>query len=107
VGATNEVTYREWAPNAKEAYLIGEFSQCPIFSRSRTCAQRLRIDEWSRTSHPMKANDFGVWEITVPPLPSGRCAIPHDSKIKVCASLKGPRSSFVEQRLDLHDPTER
>lgn len=31
VGPNNEVVYREWAPNAKEAYLIGEFSQCLIF----------------------------------------------------------------------------
>ena len=26
VGPKNEVVYREWAPNAKEAYLIGDFS---------------------------------------------------------------------------------
>lgn len=31
----------------------------------------------------MKRDDFGVWEIVVPPLPSGACAIPHDSKLKV------------------------
>lgn len=28
VGPKNEVTYREWAPNAKEAYLVGDFSMC-------------------------------------------------------------------------------
>jgi 1,4-alpha-glucan branching enzyme len=27
VGRGGEVVYREWAPNAKEAYLIGEFSE--------------------------------------------------------------------------------
>ena len=27
VGPDGEVTYREWAPNAKEAVLIGEFSE--------------------------------------------------------------------------------
>lgn len=26
VGPKNEVVYREWAPNAKEAFLIGDFS---------------------------------------------------------------------------------
>lgn len=26
VGPNNEVTYREWAPNAAKAFLIGEFS---------------------------------------------------------------------------------
>ena len=28
LGQKNEVVYREWAPNAKEAYLIGDFSAC-------------------------------------------------------------------------------
>lgn len=31
----------------------------------------------------MKKMEFGIWEITVPALPSGRCAIPHDTKVKV------------------------
>lgn len=71
VHPNNEIVYREWAPNAKEACLIGEFNA------------------WSRTSHPMKVDDFGVWEIMVPPLPSGRCAIPHDTKIKISMVLPG------------------
>ncbi|KAF9029766.1 glycoside hydrolase family 13 protein [Panaeolus papilionaceus] len=47
IGPKNEVVYREWAPNAVEAYLIGEFNS------------------WNRTSHPMTQNDFGIWEITI------------------------------------------
>jgi len=35
----------------------------------------------------MKKNEFGIWELNVPALPSGRCAIPHDTKIKVCKNL--------------------
>ena len=31
----------------------------------------------------MKKDNYGVWEITVQPLGSGACAIPHDSKVKV------------------------
>ncbi|KAF8969438.1 glycoside hydrolase family 13 protein [Flammula alnicola] len=77
VNPKNEVTYREWAPNAKEAYLIGDFN------------------EWNRTSHPMKKDEFGVWEIVVPPLPSGACAIPHDSKIKISMIL--PNGSRIER----------
>jgi hypothetical protein len=40
-------------------------------------------DEWNRNSHPMKKDNYGVWEITVQPSASGACAIPHDSKVKV------------------------
>ncbi|KAK0499782.1 glycoside hydrolase family 13 protein [Armillaria luteobubalina] len=58
VGSNGEVVYREWAPNAREAFLIGDFN------------------DWNRTSHPMKKND--VWCI---------CAIPHDSKIKISMIL--------------------
>ncbi|KAJ7228364.1 1,4-alpha-glucan branching enzyme [Mycena pura] len=65
VGPGGEVIYREWAPGATEACLIGDFN------------------DWNRTSHPMKKNEFGIWEITLPPLSSGACAIPHDSKIKI------------------------
>lgn len=31
----------------------------------------------------MKKSQYGIWEITVQPLDSGACAIPHDSKVKV------------------------
>ena len=31
----------------------------------------------------MKKDNFGVWEITIPPKSNGEPAIPHDSKIKV------------------------
>ncbi|EMD40934.1 glycoside hydrolase family 13 protein [Gelatoporia subvermispora B] len=70
-GPNGEVTYREWAPNAVEAALIGDFN------------------DWSRVSHPMTKNPYGVWEITVPPVSPGVCAIPHDSKIKISMVLPG------------------
>lgn len=44
---------------------------------------KCRADNWNRDSHPMKKNDFGVFEITLPPNPNGEAAIPHNSKIKV------------------------
>ncbi|PFH51282.1 glycoside hydrolase family 13 protein [Amanita thiersii Skay4041] len=72
-----EVLYREWAPNAKEAFLVGDFN------------------EWSRISHPMKKNEYGVWEIVVPPLRPGICAIPHDSKIKISMIL--PSGERIER----------
>ena len=33
VDKQNNITYREWAPNAVEAYLIGDFSMAPPPSR--------------------------------------------------------------------------
>lgn len=56
--------YREWAPNALRAYLIGDFN------------------DWNRDATPMNKNEFGVFEVTVPGK-NGQPSIPHDSKIKV------------------------
>ncbi|KAF9021483.1 glycoside hydrolase [Hymenopellis radicata] len=77
VGSNGEVVYREWAPNAKEAYLIGDFN------------------DWNRESHSMRKNEFGVWEIVVPPKSPGVCAIPHDSKIKISMIL--PSGERIER----------
>jgi 1,4-alpha-glucan branching enzyme len=70
------VTYTEWAPNAKEAYLIGEFNQ------------------WNRSSHPMKRNEFGVWNIELPHL-NNKCQIAHNTKVKI--SLVLPNGERVER----------
>ncbi|KAJ3159651.1 alpha-1,4-glucan branching enzyme [Irineochytrium annulatum] len=59
------IVYREWAPGVKQAFLIGEFNS------------------WNRDSHPMKRNDFGVWEITLPNNKNGSRAIPHNTKVKI------------------------
>ncbi|WVN88438.1 1,4-alpha-glucan-branching enzyme [Cryptococcus depauperatus CBS 7841] len=71
VDAKGGVTYREWAPNASEARLIGEFNN------------------WSHTANPMTKSSFGVWECYVPPTPQGECAIPHDSMVKISMTLPG------------------
>jgi 1,4-alpha-glucan branching enzyme len=79
----NDITYREWAPNALRAYLIGDFSK--ISDSTFYChiiADLNFLDGWNRDSHEMKKNAFGVFEITVP-AKDGQPAIPHDSKIKV------------------------
>lgn len=59
-----DVVYREWAPNALRAYLIGDFNN------------------WDRDATPMTKNEFGVFEVTVPGK-DGQSTIPHDSKLKV------------------------
>jgi 1,4-alpha-glucan branching enzyme len=53
--------YREWAPNAQEMALIGDFNG------------------WNRTSHKLKQISAGIWEIFI----SGIHTIPHGSKIKI------------------------
>ncbi|KAF9464887.1 glycoside hydrolase family 13 protein [Collybia nuda] len=77
VASNGQMVYREWAPNAVEAYLIGDFN------------------EWNRTSHPMKKDSFGVWELTIPPIAAGGCAIPHDSKLKISMLL--PSGQRIER----------
>lgn len=73
----HSIYYREWAPNAVKASLVGEFNN------------------WSRDSHPMKKNDFGVFEITIPPTSGGKAAIPHNSKIKITLEL--PSGEWVDR----------
>ncbi|KAJ6184890.1 hypothetical protein N7519_006191 [Penicillium mononematosum] len=63
-----EIKYQEWAPNAKEASLVGEFNN------------------WDVNANPMTKNSFGVWNVTVP-AKNGVAAIPHDSKIKITMVL--------------------
>ncbi|CAG7942356.1 unnamed protein product [Penicillium salamii] len=65
-----DVTYREWAPNAKEASLVGDYNN------------------WDPSVNPMTRDSFGVWNVTVP-AKDGAAAIPHDSKIKITMVLPG------------------
>ncbi|KAK7428783.1 alpha-1,4-glucan branching enzyme [Neonectria magnoliae] len=72
----NNIIYREWAPNAVGAYLIGDFN------------------DWNRGAHTMKKNDYGVFEITIP-AKNGQPAIPHNSKLKI--SLDLPNGEHVDR----------
>ncbi|KAI0019819.1 carbohydrate-binding module family 48 [Xylariomycetidae sp. FL0641] len=76
VDKNNNIIYREWAPNATEAYLIGDFNG------------------WNRGAHPMTKNEFGVWEITLP-AKDGQPAIPHNSKIKI--SMTTPSGEWIDR----------
>ncbi|CAO2833745.1 unnamed protein product [Amaranthus hypochondriacus] len=57
------IVYREWAPAAQEAQLIGDFNG------------------WDGTMHSMEKNQFGVWSIRIPDS-DGKPAIPHNSRVK-------------------------
>ncbi|KAF4632758.1 hypothetical protein G7Y89_g5371 [Cudoniella acicularis] len=73
VDKDNNITYREWAPNATQAFLI---------------------DDWNRESHPMKKDPFGVFEVVIPAR-DGKPAIAHNSKIKI--SLITPSGERIER----------
>ncbi|KAK1362235.1 1,4-alpha-glucan branching enzyme [Heracleum sosnowskyi] len=57
------IVYREWAPAAQEAQIIGDFNG------------------WDGSNHNMEKDQFGVWSITIPDS-GGKAAIPHNSKVK-------------------------
>ena len=58
------VWYREWAPNALQLRLIGDFN------------------DWDRFGHPLVRDEFGVWSLF---LPDDRFAdkLVHESRLKV------------------------
>lgn len=57
------IVYREWAPAAQEAEIIGDFNG------------------WNGSNHKLEKNQFGVWSIKVPDS-EGRPCIPHNSRVK-------------------------
>jgi len=56
--------YREWAPEAKALYLVGDFNK------------------WEKFSHPLKRNEFGIWEIVLD-YNEYKNTFTHKSKLKV------------------------
>ncbi|KAJ3045072.1 alpha-1,4-glucan branching enzyme [Rhizophlyctis rosea] len=74
--AKDSITYREWAPGANSASLIGEFN------------------DWDRSAHPMTKNQYGVWEVKLPHK-NGQPAIPHNTKVKI--SMVKPNGERIER----------
>lgn len=58
------ITYREWAPGAKEVYLTGEFNN------------------WDAKQYSCTPDNFGNWELFLPRNEDGTYPIPHSSKVK-------------------------
>ncbi|KAG1666836.1 hypothetical protein FOA52_009460 [Chlamydomonas sp. UWO 241] len=79
LGVTREegaTVYREWAPAAQAACLIGDFNN------------------WQE-SHWMDRDQWGVWSVRVPDRPDGSPGIPHNSKIKI--RMKHPQGYMVDR----------
>jgi len=76
VQQNGDIVYREWAPNAKTASLIGEFN------------------DWDRSKHPMKKDSFGVWEVHIP-AKNSTPAIPHNTKVKI--SMTTPEGERIDR----------
>lgn len=66
------IRYVEWAPNAAEVNLFGDFNN------------------WDKNTHSLKSIGFGKWEIVLPDV-NGEPAIPHGSRLKVCIKAKDGR----------------
>mmetsp|Transcript_12640 Transcript_12640/g.46180 ORF Transcript_12640/g.46180 Transcript_12640/m.46180 type:complete len:854 (+) Transcript_12640:103-2664(+) len=67
------IVYREWAPGAQNACLIGDFQ------------------DWDRMQGvPLSRNEFGVWSCT---LPAG--TIPHGSRVKI--HLQGADGEWIDK----------
>lgn len=71
------VTYREWAPLAKEVYLFGEFNN------------------WDRKQFACKKDEFGNWELLLPRNPDGTLPIKHNTRVK--AHILNARDQWVDR----------
>ena len=61
LNATEEgITYKEWLPGAKEVYLIGNILII------LTLKLKGDFNHWNKSSHPLKRNEYGHWDIFLP-----------------------------------------
>ncbi|ODQ80896.1 glycoside hydrolase family 13 protein [Babjeviella inositovora NRRL Y-12698] len=74
--ATKTISYKEWAPNATAAALVGDFN------------------DWDGTRHLMQKDAYGCFNVRIAPV-AGDFAIAHDSRVKVRLTL--PDGSTVDR----------
>ena len=65
--------YREWAPNAQQLYLTGDFN------------------DWNQTSHPMKRLEGGEWELVL----HGNKALWEGCRVKTVVDANGQRTEHI------------
>ncbi len=69
------ITYREWVPNAKQVFLIGEFNK------------------WENLT-PLSSEGFGRWAVELKDS-DGKMAIPHKCQVKVSLLMNAELRSYV------------
>ena len=45
------------------------------------------VDDWQEKQYPFTRDQWGVWRVTIPPLPDGSPAIKHGQGIKVKSKI--------------------
>ncbi|KAI9547974.1 hypothetical protein NQZ68_012991 [Dissostichus eleginoides] len=73
----NSLHFREWAPAAEALFLTGDFSKYP----EKSC--RLLNNMSAKFTHPYTKQEFGKWELILPPKHDNSPAVDHNSKLKV------------------------
>ena len=89
VGGAPGIFFREWAPGARSASLIGDFNA------------------WSISATPLSRDDFGVWSTFLPDLATGEEAITHDTFVRLSLVLPdGSRANRIPAyaRYAVRDP---
>jgi 1,4-alpha-glucan branching enzyme len=69
------ISYKEWAPNAKELFLVGDFN------------------DWGKSGklYPAKKDESGTFSLFIPDKNDGTSLIPHNSKVKCLLVLDDGR----------------
>ncbi|XP_039600888.1 1,4-alpha-glucan-branching enzyme-like [Polypterus senegalus] len=68
--------FKEWAPGAEAVFLTGDFNG------------------WNHFSHPYKKNEYGKWDLYIPPNNDHSSPINHGSKLKVVIRCRNGQLVF-------------
>lgn len=87
VNSDNSVSFLEWAPNAKNVFVRGDFN------------------EWKTYENKFQKLEYGKWALNIPALEDGSCRIKHGSVLKLVIETESgelldrisPWASYVEQ----------
>ncbi|KAL6079661.1 alpha-1,4-glucan branching enzyme [Balamuthia mandrillaris] len=76
----NGILFREWAPNALRAWLVGDFNH------------------WDRSAHPCHRDNNGYWSIFLPHSAATGPVLHHNSRVKLTLLLR--KSDGTAEKVD-------